>query len=189
MFKSGLAVHSYLLDIMYLYMNCLEPSIIRKKGEHMSKRDTYESKAEQMILPITKENHFELVDIEYVKEGSNWYLRTYIDKPGGITIDDCELVSRAFSELLDKDDFIEDAYIMEVSSPGLLRPIKKEKDYKRNMGKPVEIRTFKMINKQKEFVGTLLAYDSDFVTIQTEQEEMKFGRNEIALIRPFVEFD
>lgn len=154
----------------------------------MSKRDTYESRTEQLLLPLMEENQFELVDVEYVKEGSNWYLRAYIDKPGGITIDDCELVSRALSDLLDQEDFIEDSYILEVSSPGLLRPIKKDKDFERNMGKDVEIRCYKMIDKQKEFTGALIAYDGDSVTIQTDEKEMKFARKEIALIRPAVDF-
>ncbi|MBP3458060.1 MAG: ribosome maturation factor RimP [Lachnospiraceae bacterium] len=155
----------------------------------MSKRDTYESRTEQLLLPLMEENHFELVDVEYVKEGSNWYLRAYIDKPGGITIDDCELVSRALSDLMDQEDFIEDSYILEVSSPGLLRPLKKDKDFDRNMGKDVEIRCFKMIEKQKEFVGTLIAFDADSVTIKTSEKEMKFARKEIALIRPAIDFD
>lgn len=155
----------------------------------MSKRETYESRTEQLLLPIMEENGFELVDVEYVKEGSSWYLRAYIDKAGGITIDDCELVSRALSDLLDKEDFIETAYILEVSSPGLLRPIKKDKDFERNMGKNVEVRCFKMIDKQKEFIGTLLAYDADNVTIKTSEKEMKFARKEIALIRPAIDFD
>lgn len=154
----------------------------------MSKRDTYENRTEQLLLPLMEENRFELVDVEYVKEGSNWYLRAYIDKPGGITIDDCELVSRALSDLLDKEDFIEDSYILEVSSPGLLRPIKKDKDFERNMGKEVEIRCYKMIDKQKEFTGTLTAYDGESVTIQTGEKEMKFARKDIALIRPAVDF-
>lgn len=154
----------------------------------MSKRDTYENRTEQLLLPLMEEKRFELVDVEYVKEGSNWYLRAYIDKPGGITIDDCELVSRALSDLLDKEDFIEDSYILEVSSPGLLRPIKKDKDFERNMGKEVEIRCYKMIDKQKEFTGTLTAYDGESVTIQTGEKEMKFARKDIALIRPAVDF-
>lgn len=91
----------------------------------MAKKETYEAKAEEMLLPIVESHGFELVDVEYVKEGGTWYLRAYIDKPGGITIDDCELVSRAFSDVIDQNEFIEDSYIMEVSSPGLLRPLKK----------------------------------------------------------------
>ena len=84
----------------------------------MSRREEYEQKAEELITPIVEANGFELVDVEYVKEGGTWYLRAYIDKEGGITVDDCEIVSRAFSDRLDAEDFIDDAYIMEVSLPG-----------------------------------------------------------------------
>lgn len=121
----------------------------------MSKKENYEQKTEEILLPITEEYGFELVDVEYVKEGSTWYLRAYIDKPGGIDINDCEKVSRRLSDLLDEKDYIEDAYILEVSSPGLGRPLKKEKDFKRSMGEEVEIRTYRMIDKQKEFTGVL----------------------------------
>ena len=93
------------------------------------------------------------MDVEYVKEGGTWYLRAYIDKPGGITVDDCEAVSRRFSDILDEKDYIEDSYVFEVSSPGLGRPLKKEKDFKRSLGEEVEIRTYRAIDRQKEFVG------------------------------------
>ena len=109
----------------------------------MTKREQYEQKAETLILPLIEKHHFELVDVEYVKEAGNWYLRAYIDKPGGITVDDCEVISRAFSDLLDEKDFIDDAYILEVSSPGLGRPLKKDKDFVRSMGEEVEVRLFK----------------------------------------------
>ena len=132
----------------------------------MSRKEIYEQKAEEMILPIVEANGFELVDVEYVKEGGNWYLRAYIDKEGGITVDDCENVSRAFSDRLDEDDFIEDAYILEVSSPGLGRPLKKEKDYRRSMGKELEIRTYRAVDRCREFYGVLTAYDDDSVTIE-----------------------
>ena len=155
----------------------------------MSKREAYEKKAEEMLLPIMEANHFELVDVEYVKEAGTWYLRAYVDKEGGITIDDCELVSRAFSDLLDQDDFIEDAYILEVSSPGLGRPLKKEKDYVRSMGKELEIRTYKAIDGEKEFYGILTAYDDKTVTIQKEDESTQtFNKSEIALIRLAFDF-
>ena len=106
---------------------------VRKAGVKMSRRDEYEQKAEALLLPIVEREGFELVDVEYVKEAGNWYLRGYIDKPGGITVNDCEAVSRAFSDKLDENDFIEDSYIMEISSPGLDRPLKKEKDFARSM--------------------------------------------------------
>ena len=106
----------------------------------------YEEKTERLIQPILDRNQFELVDVEYVKEGGTWYLRAYIDKEGGITVNDCELVAREMNELLDKEDYVEDSYVFEVSSPGLTRPLKKEKDYLRNLGKPVEIRTYRTID-------------------------------------------
>lgn len=154
----------------------------------MAKRDDYEAMAEKLIMPIIESNGYELVDIEYVKEGQNNYLRAYIDKPGGITVDDCEVVSRAFSDKLDENDFIEDSYIMEISSPGLDRPLKKDKDFERNMGKLVEIRTYRPIEKQKEFCGILTAYDSNSVTIDEDGTERVFDKKDTALIRLAIEF-
>ena len=155
----------------------------------MSKREIYEAKAEELVLPLVEANNFELVDVEYVKEAGTWYLRIYIDKEGGININDCELVSRAFSEILDKEDPIEDAYILEVSSPGLGRPLKKDKDFQRNLGEEVEVRTYKPINKQKEFVGLLDAWVKESVTLQLESGEMlTIARADIALIRQYIEF-
>ena len=145
----------------------------------MSKREEYEARTEALLLPIMEEMHFELVDVEYVKEGSTWYLRAYIDKEGGITVNDCEAVARRMNDLLDE----------EVSSPGLGRPLKKEKDYVRSMGKELEIRTYRAINRQKEFYGVLTAYTDDTVTICTEEdEELTFQKNEIALIRLAFDF-
>lgn len=155
----------------------------------MTKRETYEQRTEELVLPIVTENHFELVDVEYVKEGGTWYLRAYIDKPGGITVDDCEIVNRALSDLLDEKDFIEESYILEVSSPGLGRPLKKERDFERSLGEEVEIRTYRMVEKQKEFRGILKSYDKNTVTIVTEEEEEQvFERENIALIRLAFDF-
>lgn len=155
----------------------------------MAKKETYEAKAEEMLLPIVESHGFELVDVEYVKEGGTWYLRAYIDKPGGITIDDCELVSRAFSDVIDQNDFIEDSYIMEVSSPGLLRPLKKDKDFNRYLEKLIEMRTYKMIDKKKEFMGVLKAYNKEQITIEEPDGALRvLQRNELALVRPYVEF-
>ena len=141
-----------------------------------------------VLSPIVEKYGFELVDVEYVKEGGSFYLRAYIDKPGGITVDDCETVSREFSDKLDEADFIEEAYIMEVSSPGLGRPLKKEKDFKRSIGKEVEIRTYRPIDREKEFYGVLKAYDENSVTIDCEEEERTFQKAEIALIRLAFDF-
>lgn len=155
----------------------------------MSKHEIYEQKATDLLEPVLRDMNFELVDVEYVKEGGNWYLRSYIDKPGGITVDDCEAVSRIFSEKLDQEDFIEDSYIMEVSSPGLDRPLKKEKDFARSLGKEVEIRTYRPIEKEKEFYGILRAYDDNSVTIEGDgHRQMEFLRKDIALIRLALDF-
>ena len=155
----------------------------------MTRREEYESRTEKLMLPIVEEMNFELVDVEYVKEGGNYFLRAYIDKEGGITINDCETVSRRLSDLLDEADFIPDSYILEVSSPGLGRPLKKEKDYARSLGEEVEIRTYRAIDRQKEFEGILKSYDENTVTIAYEDGgEQTFDRSEIALIRLALDF-
>lgn len=154
----------------------------------MSRRDEYEKRAEALLTPIVNANGFELVDVEYVREAGEWYLRGYIDKPGGITVNDCETVSRAFSDKLDEEDFIDESYIMEISSPGLDRSLKKDKDFARSMGRLVEIRTYRPIEKQKEFCGILTAYDSNSVTIDEDGTMRTFEKKEIALIRLAIEF-
>ena len=156
----------------------------------MSRKEIYEQKTESFIQPIVDKYHFELVDVEYVKEGSDWYLRAYIDKEGGITVNDCEMVAREMNEILDREDYVEDSYIFEVSSPGLGRPLKKEKDYVRSMGKEVEIRTYRPIEKQKEFCGILNAYDDNSVTIEEDENGTlrTFEKKDIALIRLAIEF-
>lgn len=155
----------------------------------MSRRESYEQRTEELLAPILERNQFELVDVEYVKEGTEWYLRAYIDKEGGITVNDCELVAREMNEILDREDYIEGSYIFEVSSPGLGRPLKKEKDYFRSVGKKLEIRTYRAIDREKEFYGILKAYDDTTVTIEKEDgEEMIFEKKEIALIRLAFDF-
>ena len=155
----------------------------------MSKREIYEQKTEAILMPIVEEHGFELVDVEYVKEGGTWYLRAYIDKPGEINVDDCEVVSRRLSDILDEKDYIEEAYILEVSSPGLGRPLKKEKDFKRSLGEEVDVRTYRMIEKQKEFTGLLKDYDDATVTIEMEDGTLKtFEKSDIALIRLAFDF-
>ncbi len=160
----------------------------RMEVVEMTRREEYEAKTEKYLLPLMEEHQFELVDVEYVKEAGTWYLRAYIDKEGGITVDDCEIISRKLGEWLDKEDFIEDSYILEVSSPGLGRPLKKEKDYKRSIGKDVEIRLYRARDKQKEFIGTLKAYDEKSVTITCDEEDMIFEKADIALIRLAFDF-
>ncbi|MBS6644259.1 MAG: ribosome maturation factor RimP [Clostridiaceae bacterium] len=155
----------------------------------MTKREEYESKVESYLMPLMEEHNFELVDVEYVKEAGNWYLRAYIDKEGGIAVDDCEVISRKLSDWLDEKDFISESYILEVSSPGLGRPLKKEKDFERSIGCEVDIKLYRAVNRQKEFTGMLKSYDKETVTIQVEgDEEMVFNRADIALIRLAFDF-
>ena len=147
-------------------------------------RSEYERRTEQLLLPILEEHGFELVDVEFVKEGSSWYLRSYIDKPGGISVDDCETVSRALEKQLDAEDFISEAYILEVSSPGLGRPLRKEKDYVRNEGKEIELRLYRSFEHEKELRGVLKGWTKDSVTIVDDRgRELVFQKKELALVR------
>jgi len=155
----------------------------------MSKRESYEKKTEELIAPLIEAENFELVDVEYVKEGADWYLRVYIDKEGGITVDDCEKISRAFNVILDREDYIDDAYIFEVSSPGLLRPLKKDKDYARNIGKLLEVKLFAPVDGTKEFEAELKSFDKNNVTfVMDDDTQLTVRRADISLIRPAIEF-
>lgn len=152
------------------------------------RKEDIEKRTEALVLPIVDEFGFDLWDVEYVKEGSEYYLRAYIDKDGGITIDDCVDVSRKLSDKLDEDDFIDGEYILEVSSPGVERALKKDRDFDKSIGKDVYVKLYKAIDKQKEFVGKLISYDKTAVTVEIEGNNTEFTRSDIALIRLYVEF-
>ncbi len=155
----------------------------------MTKHEEYERKTEQLLEPILTANHFELYDVEYVKEGGSWYLRAYIDKENGITVDDCVLVSRALSDLLDQNDFISDSYILEVSSPGLGRQLKKDKHFERSLGEEVEVKLYKALNKKKEYAGLLKAFDAVNITLEFEDGTvMDIPRTSIAVVRLAFDF-
>lgn len=158
----------------------------------MSKRETYEERTEKLLLPIVQANQVEIYDVEYVKEGSDYYLRCYIDKEGGVNINDCEAVSRALSDELDREDFIEEAYILEVSSPGLGRALKKDKHLEKSLYEVVDIRTYKAIGGVKEFTGKLKAFDKNTVTLETESEggkqDIVFNRKDIAAMKLALDF-
>ena len=150
-----------------------------------------EEKTEELVQPIIERNNFEVVDVEYVKEGPDWYLRVYIDKEGGITIDDCESVSRELEAKLDEKDIVSGAYILEVSSPGLTRALKKDKDFKRNEGKPVEVHTFKPVDQVREFIGDLMSWDDEKVVLDIgpdTPELIEIPRNNISVIRQYFVF-
>lgn len=154
----------------------------------MSRRETYEEKTESLLLPIVEKAGVAIYDVEYVKEGKDYYLRVYIDKPGGVNIQDCETVSRALSDALDAEDFIPDAYILEVSSPGLGRVLKKDRHLEQSLGEQVEIKTYKPIDKEKEFSGILKAYDADTITIEQDGSPRVFERQDIATVRLALDF-
>lgn len=164
----------------------------------MSKHQDYETKTEQLLIPIVEKYSYELVDVEFVKEAGTWHLRAYIDKEGGITIDDLTVINHELSDLLDQNDFIEESYILEVSSPGLLRPFKKPKDFVRNIGKDVEVKLFSPVTweengkkySDKEFVGVLKKYEEETstVTIGLDDRQMDVPVKNIALIRKYITF-
>lgn len=147
-------------------------------------RKNIESIVTKYLEPIMQEHNYELVDVEYIKEGPTWYLRVYIDKPGGITVVDCETTSRALDVILDEKDPIKGAYILEVSSPGLDRPLKKESDFKRSIGKMVDIKLYQSIDNKKEFQGELTDFTDDVVTIVIDEDQtMTFNLQDIAIAR------
>lgn len=147
-----------------------------------------------LIVPILDQHHFELVDIEFVKEGSSWYLRVFIDKPNGIDLEDCALVNDALSEKLDSidPDPIPQAYFLDVSSPGAERPLKKEADFQKALGEYIHISLYQAVDGEKIYQGTLKSLDDDTLTlvikIKTRQKEVTFNRKEIAKARLAIEF-
>ena len=154
----------------------------------MSRREDYEARTEELLKPIAEANGVSIYDVEYVKEGSDYYLRAYIDKPEGVNIQDCENVSRALSDALDKEDFIPDAYILEVSSPGLGRTLKKDKHLQASIGQEVEIKLFKPVDKCKEFAGILESFDGNGIVIREGETSRTFERADVALIRLALDF-
>lgn len=154
----------------------------------MSKKEQYETKTEELLKPIVEAHQVEIYDVEYVKEGSDYYLRAFIDKEGGVNINDCEAVSRALSDALDAADFIEEAYILEVSSPGLGRTLKKDRHFEKSIGKEIEIKLFKAVDGCKEFSGILTSFQSDKIFVQMEDEIKEFVRSDIAVVRLALDF-
>lgn len=144
-------------------------------------------RVEEIVAPIVESLGFELVDVEYVKEGPDYYLRIAIDKPGGIDIADCALASEHISEVMDKEDPITEAYFMDVSSPGAERPLKKEKDYENAVGNNIYVKLYEPIAGDKEWIGILEQYNEDFITInakiKTRTKTIEIDRKKIAKIR------
>ncbi|WLV76760.1 ribosome maturation factor RimP [Lacticaseibacillus parahuelsenbergensis] len=147
-----------------------------------------------LVKPILDDHHFYLTDVEFVKEGGGWYLRVYIDKPGGITLDECVLVSEALSEKLDSmdPDPIPQQYFLEVSSPGAERPLKREMDYEQAVGDYIHVLLFKKLDGKKIFEGTLKDLKPDQLTLTVKDKSRKFDqvidRKLIASARLAIEF-
>ena len=156
-------------------------------GEAMKAKE-YEEKTEKLVTAIAGNNCVSVYDVEFVKEGQDYYLRVYIDKPEGVNIDDCENVSRALSDELDRQDFIKEAYILEVSSPGLGRKLTKERHFLNSLGQEIELKTYKPIDNQKEFTGILSAYKDGNVEIDISGEKKSFNKSDIAMVRLTFDF-
>lgn len=150
-------------------------------------------KVKELLLPILDINKFYLVDLEFVKEAGSWYLRAYIDKPGGIDIDDCALVSEQLSEKLDEnEDLIEPAYFLEVSSPGAERPLKSEEDLKNAVGEYIHISLYKKVDGAKIYEGFLSAIDDETIELDYKAKNIKkhitLPRETVASARLAIEF-
>ena len=154
----------------------------------MSKRETYEAKTEELLTPIAAEWGVSVYDVEFVKEAGENYLRAFIDKEGGVTIDDCEAVSRRLSDELDKGDFIEEGYILEVSSPGLGRTLKKDRHLQNSLGMEVDVKLFKALNGPKEFRGVLKSFDEKTITVSVEETDITFEKSAVAKISLTLDF-
>jgi ribosome maturation factor RimP len=134
-----------------------------------------------MAEPLVLENGMELIDVEYVKEGAEWYLRLFLDKEGdeGIDLDDCELISRKFSDILEEKDPITQAYQLEVSSPGIERPLKRTKDFQRFQGEKVQVKTFSEVEGKKQFIGILQETTEETVTLDVDGTSIAIPRKQI----------
>ncbi len=153
----------------------------------MNKKQIIET-VEGYLDPILEELHYELVDVEYVKEGPNYYLRIYIDKEGGVNIQDCQLTSRAIEKVLDEKDPIKEPYILEVSSPGLDRVLKKDKEFVRFQGRLVDVKLYEAVDKQKHFTGELIQKTEDKLFIDDEGIKLEFDMKNVAVVRLAITF-
>ena len=154
----------------------------------MTRREEYESRTEAFLLPVLAEHNFELWDVEYVKEAGAWYLRVYIDKAGGVSIDDCEAVARPLSDALDEADPIEGSYTLEVSSAGADRVLKKPEHFARFRGEPVDVRLYRAREGRKELTGTLKGYDDGDVTVELDGTDTLLEKKDVAQVRLHVTF-
>ena len=154
----------------------------------MAKGSNTETRVLPLVLPIVEEMGLELVDLEFVKEGANWYLRIYIDKENGVDINDCEAVSKAVEAKLDAEDPIEQAYVLEVSSPGLDRPLKKEEDFVRFAGEIIDVKLYQAMNGKKTLEGKLIGLEDGVIVMEEDGKEVRISRKDAADVRLAVIF-
>jgi ribosome maturation factor RimP len=171
----------YLARVGFPTLDFLMGGVIVNKKELMKK-------LVKMCDESARSLDYELVDVEYVKESGSYYLRVYIDKKAGITLDDCQSMSELLGEKLDKEDPIENAYYLEVSSPGLDRPLKNDRDLKRNLGKDIEISLYKPLENKKKFEGNLKFFTEDKIVIKINDDEMEIPRDAISVIKLALKF-
>lgn len=148
------------------------------------KRKELEQRVTETVNQLLAGGEIELIDVEYVKEGQDYYLRVFLDKPGGVTISDCETVSRKLDVKLDENDWIQEHYYLEVSSPGLDRPLKKPADFERSKGKRVEVKLYQLLNNEKQFEGILIDKKNNEIIIETDdQQRLVFDEAQVALVK------
>lgn len=142
-----------------------------------------EEKVESLVETTINNLGYELYDVEYAKEGKDYFLRIFIDKPEGIDLNDCEKVNNSINDLLDEADYIKEQYFLEVSSPGIERTLRKEKHFLNQIGNEISVKLFKPINKQKEIIGILEEYNKDEITIKTKESTIKIDLKDIAVVK------
>ena len=151
-------------------------------------KESTASLCERIALPTAESMNLELWDVRFEKEGSGWFLRYFIDKEGGVTIDDCENFSRAIDPILDREDPIDKSYTLEVSSPGVERELKKDEHFLRYLGSKVTVRLIRAIDNEKEFVGTLKGYSDGIITLDIDGEERNIEKKMCAFTRLYDDF-
>ena len=148
-----------------------------------------ENQVQSLLEPIIVNLGYELYDVMYVKEGKDYYLRVFIDKESGITIEDCEKVNEVINDVLDEEDLIPDSYFLEVSSPGLERLLRKEKHFFKNIGKEVVVKLYRPMNKKRDFIGILKSFENDKITLKVEKETLIFELKDIVSVNTVFNFD
>ena len=148
-----------------------------------------EEKVENLVEPKVQELGYTLYDVKYVKEGKDYYLRIYIDKDTGISLEDCELVSNNLNEILDQADYIKEQYFLEVSSPGIERVLKKDKHLRNNIGAKVQVKLFKPFNGQKQYEGILKKFTEATITIKTASQDLEIERQNIGQIKTIFDWN